>query len=326
MIASPSQPSRFTSACASTKAASRPGERSRACRQHSAQRAADGQRGTGRDVIPDDDGQRPGERRRPGHRQQAGHMREHRTHHQRRPGHRQRGHAARDAGEHGDHADVEHAKAQVRGPLGTWPGMKQRLREEPAPHEHRVRGRAEHQQVQGQPLRHRHHPVGGDHHGRRQQVGGHDRPGGGVPDDPGPPGARARVLRPGQAAARAAAGAAGAGPVPPPGEAGATPAWLGRPAEVAQSVSASSQDPVRADDCGDDLAGQRQPVIPPAADPPPAGGGERPAVRGDGAARAAHDAGKIGILVQQAGNVRARQPVAMSSWGHIRPVTRRRTS
>ena len=84
----------------------------------------------------------------------------------------------------------------------------------------------------------------------------------------------------------------------------------GQVAEVTQPVSARSQDPVRADDRGDDLAGHCQPLIPPVVDPPPARGGERPAVQGDGAARAAHDAGKIGVPVEQARNVRARQPVS----------------
>jgi len=84
--------------------------------------------------------------------------------------------------------------------------------------------------------------------------------------------------------------------------------------EVAQSVCAGTQDRVRAYDSGDDLAGQRQPVTAPAPDPPVPSRGERPAVRGDCAARPAHDAGKVGVPVQQAGNVRVGQPVTAVCW------------
>ena len=104
-----------------------------------------------------------------------------------------------------NHPDVERPEPQLRWPLRAWARVQQRLREMPARHEHRVRGRAEHQQVQRQPLRHRRHPMGQDDDGCRQQVYGHHRARDYMPDNPRPPGAHAgsrhRVMaRPGSRA------------------------------------------------------------------------------------------------------------------------------
>ena len=99
---------------------------------------------------------------------------------------------------------------------------------------------------------------------------------------------------------------------------GAVPAWgqarrqagpaAASPAQEAESFDARAHDVVRADDGGDHLAGQRQPLLPPLPHPLPASRGQRHAVQRDRAARPAHYPGHIRIPQQQAGEVRVGQP------------------
>ncbi len=114
-------------------------------------------------------------------------MRDDGAYHYGGPAHLKRGERGADPSQHGYHPGVEHPLPQLRRPFRAGAGVQQRLREVPAPHEHRVRGRAEHQQVQRQPLRDRRHLMRRHDDSRRQQVCGYDRTRHGVPEHPRPP-------------------------------------------------------------------------------------------------------------------------------------------